>query len=589
MTQAGGPAAINGFLYQILHHLGWLAKASLSEERHHGDPEDMRLILEPMQGGDARAEATGAYLVEQYKTRHDGTWSVSDVIAILGGLYKAVPASRPPHARYRFVTDGRPGRLDALSTFLDAVRSGKSYEDLDNTDKKTFASDKVLTHREFFEHVASALCDQTKTTEDDRTTLFYLLQHFEMSFDSNGDSQAGEVERLLRRYAPDLGDERGIRERLVGVLVERLSKGETDFGRKEIDQLFSDVGLNIERLGRLAQLAETVSARTQSRMSRLRYQPTRDVRAAPSWPAGKAVMLIAGGSGAGKTWQLGGLMEDLTKLREIATFVPVATSLDQVLADAARDIWQTGLGETRKHTLPAIARFLRELVAEPASRQITIAADDIQNVDLARALVRQDWGEWNMRIVMTVPHAISRSLMISDPDIVGLHMVEDFSVDELDRLMHQSDRLWSDLPSDLMQILRKPILAGLFLSLPYQSAKRAPRSEYEIFDAFWGRIAAKARPGDEGILLALAAHVIDGGSYPMLRKRWRDIGLSDESFARLNAAGWMQADESGSVSFAHDRLLNWAVAKELVRRYRAGEITPQVVADAIIGARRQSR
>ena len=30
MTQAGGPAAINGFLYQIIHHLGWLADFTLA-------------------------------------------------------------------------------------------------------------------------------------------------------------------------------------------------------------------------------------------------------------------------------------------------------------------------------------------------------------------------------------------------------------------------------------------------------------------------------------------------------------------------------------------------------------------------------
>src|SRR5947199_210504 len=101
MTQAGGPAAINGFLYQILHHLGWIAEVSLSGTLDGSLVTDARLVLEPRQGGDARAEAGGVYLVEQYKTREDGTWSVTDIVSVLGDLRKAVPHPRPAFADHR--------------------------------------------------------------------------------------------------------------------------------------------------------------------------------------------------------------------------------------------------------------------------------------------------------------------------------------------------------------------------------------------------------------------------------------------------------------------------------------------------------
>jgi hypothetical protein len=79
MTQFGGPAAIYGFLYQIIHHTGRLAELTLAGKLE-GQEEvtDARLVLEPRTGGDARAEAAGRYLVEQYKTRTDGTWSLAD-------------------------------------------------------------------------------------------------------------------------------------------------------------------------------------------------------------------------------------------------------------------------------------------------------------------------------------------------------------------------------------------------------------------------------------------------------------------------------------------------------------------------------
>ena len=36
MAQAGGPAAISGFLHQILHHLGWLADIELTGKDRQG-------------------------------------------------------------------------------------------------------------------------------------------------------------------------------------------------------------------------------------------------------------------------------------------------------------------------------------------------------------------------------------------------------------------------------------------------------------------------------------------------------------------------------------------------------------------------
>ena len=45
MTQAGGPAAINGFLYQILHHIEWVADVSLKEADQ--EVKNALLVFEP--------------------------------------------------------------------------------------------------------------------------------------------------------------------------------------------------------------------------------------------------------------------------------------------------------------------------------------------------------------------------------------------------------------------------------------------------------------------------------------------------------------------------------------------------------------
>ena len=584
MTQAGGPAAINGFLYQILHHLGWITEVSLSGTIDGALIDDACLVLEPRNGGDARAEATGVYLVEQYKTRKDRTWSVKDIVAVLSDLRKAVPSQLPSFACYRFVTDGRPGNLSSLNAFLTDVKLVSTPDDLDKSEEKNFSSGLLFTNNEFFEYVVTSSQIAGKhSAADERMKVFHLLQNLELEFGSYGAEKSYAVDKLLRRYAPNLGDESGIRERLVGVLVEKISKGEAKLDRQEINEMFRKVGLNPDRIVRLEQLAETMGERTRRRLERLGYRSEQDVRAPPDWPDGKPVLLIAGKSGMGKTWQLGRLLETLAQSREIATLVLFNSVPETVLSEAARDIWQTGLGESSEKHLVGVERHLRELMPNVGGCKVTIAVDDIQDVDVARALIRQDWAEWGMRLTMTVSNNLAHALNSTDSERIHLHQVGDFSINELDCLLKQSGKRWTELPPDLKKLLRVPILAGLFLNLPYSSIQRAPRSEYEIFESFWTRIASRGFRHDAGILLALAALYVGGETYPLPRQRWNEIGLNDESRARLEAAGWLRTTEYGEVAFAHDRLLNWAVAQEFVRQYQDNQLSEEKLGEIFSG------
>lgn len=580
MTQAGGPAAINGFLYQILHHLAWITEVSLSGTLDGALIDDACLVLEPRNGGDARAEATGVYLVEQYKTRKDRTWSVKDIVAVLSDLRKAVPSQLPSFACYRFVTDGRPGNLSSLNAFLTDVKLVSTPDDLDKSEEKNFSSGLLFTNNEFFEYVVTSSQIAGKhSADDERMKVFHLLQNLELEFGSYGAEKSYAADKLLRRYAPNLGDESGIRERLVGILVEKLSKGEARLDRQEINDMFRNVGLNPERMVRLEQLAETMGERTRRRLERLGYRSEQDVRGPPDWPDGKPVLLIAGKSGMGKTWQLGHLLETLAQSREVATLVLFNSVPETVLSEAARDIWQTGLGESSEKQLVGVERHLRELMPNAGGCKVTIAVDDIQDVDVARALIRQDWAEWGMRLTMTVSNNLAHALNSTDSERIHLHQVGDFSINELDCLLRLNGKRWTELPSDLKKLLRAPILAGLFLKLPYSSIQRAPRSEYEIFESFWERIASS----DVGIVLALATLFVGGETYPLPRQRWNEIGLNDESRARLEAAGWLRNTEYGEVAFAHDRLLNWAVAKEFVRQYQHNQLSVEKLGEIFSG------
>ena len=267
------------------------------------------------------------------------------------------------------------------------------------------------------------------------------------------------------------------------------------------------------------------------------------------------------------------LVEENAEQGELVVFVSGADTAESMLTRAAREIWQVGLGETSDKTLQAISNFFREDAFELQPPFYTIVVDDVRSVDIARSLVRQDWTSLGARLILTVPLAMARTLASSDGEAIHIHRVDEFSIDELDALFKTYGHRWADLPKDLKRLLRKPVLAGLFLELSVSSFQDAPQSEYEIFQAFWDRIEEKCNDGDKGIVAALAACALERKLYPLPREHWVKIGLNNENLTALEAAGWLIHLEHGEVVFAHDRLLNWAAAQDLYRRFKRGVLS----------------
>ena len=582
MTQAGGPAAINGFLYQILHHIEWVADVSLKEADQ--EVENALLVLEPRNGGDARMEVSDQYLVEQYKTRANAPWSLTDMETILRDLRKAVPSSLPGNAHYRFVTDGRAAeRLGEFKAFLDALKSVEGPDYLNNDEKRKFKNGLTVTDREFFDHIVKKTrSGHPQLHANERAVVFHLLSRFEMEFCVTGSSLIEKIEKGLRPYVDNLGDECRVRHDLVGRLMDRLSEGELKLDSAGFNGLLREATLSPERRRKLKRLSETMVKLSLDRLGRIGYRHEKDVREVPCWQEGKPVLLITGESGAGKTWQLGRYLEECVKAGRTATLVLGAKTTGDILTQAACDIWQRGLGETSEKTLIAVSNFLREIAPNIPIPLLTVAVDDIQDDDVARSLIRQDWIDWGMRLILTVPNTVARALEHTDSEIIHVHRIDDFSDNELDELLKRHGQRWADLPSDLKKLLRKPILAGLYLELSYTSFLDAPCSEYEIFEKFWEKMVAKCQLGDAGIVTALATHTYEGNSYPLLRKEWQEIGLDDERLARLQAAGWLRSLEDGEVEFVHDRLLNWAVAKYLARKFQRKELSIDELCDTLV-------
>ena len=576
MTRSGGSVALNGFLYQILHHLDWSAGVSLTGTLDGQEVKDGCLVLEPVKGGgDAQAHASGLYLAEQYKTRASGTWSLSDVIVVLRDLRKSVPDDLPRYAEYRFVTNGRHGRLAEFTEFIARLTGVEGPDELGNATKRKFSGELCLGDRAFLDHLAVATRNGGAggVTSGERALVFHLVRRFELKFGVGLNELAADIEKHLRPNVENLGEESGVRKRLVGELLERLSKGETRLDRNGLTTMLQEAGISPDRLRKVGELARRLAEGRRRRSKYIRYHREVDMRDAPRWSGSKRVFLIAGESGAGKSWQLASLMEAMTGDGEPVVFVRGTGTAEDILTRAAREIWQVGLGETSDKTLQGVANFLEEKAFQLRSPRFTIAVDDVGDADVVRELVRQDWTSLGARLVATVPPAVVGTLDSTDRDEIWLDHVGDFSIEELDTLLKLFGHRWSDLPGDLKRLLRKPVLAGLFLDLGVSSFRNAPQSEYEIFQAFWDRIDEKCSVGDKGIVIALADCAVCGAGYPLPRVKWPTIALNNESLAALEAAGWLICSEHGEVEFSHDRLLNWAVAQSLCRRFLNGELS----------------
>ena len=143
-------------------------------------------------------------------------------------------------------------------------------------------------------------------------------------------------------------------------LMELLSKGETRLDRNGLDY-------HAARSGN--QPGPTPQGRRAGAKAGRRKAPTLEIHSIPPrgstcatlsrWSGSKPVFLIAGESGAGKSWKLASLMEAMTGDGEPVVFVRGTGTTEDILTRAAREIWQVGLGETSDKTLQGVVQLPR--------------------------------------------------------------------------------------------------------------------------------------------------------------------------------------------------------------------------------------
>jgi hypothetical protein len=620
----GGPATINGVLYQMLWSLLRAVKLQTREyvADAFGQPSRAILILEPIGGGGDLQRVEGPKrAVEQLKADSSrGTWSLTDVVRdVLPDLYLAVDDEFPDTV-FRFVTEGKIGRWNSVYEFFRSLESrplppGDVLGALDYTTElkfqrrrseetsggngeeraariQPFWGDQPHSERTLFELIATRVRDRERVREEEaeltRRKLWRMLGRFEFCGNQTAERLRREIDRFLVETidaTAKLEDKRGA---LLMDLAEQASAGSATI---EAQAFFEKHGLNATRLSDLARLRLTSQRLLERSVHLLGYSSAEDVRAdrirsiAAQWTADKPILALKGGSGAGKSWLLAGTGLEMTAT---SGSVVVLESTGDAHSDQQRasDVyWQDIKGNNDSISLGRLAIRTSESVENLEAGWLAIMIDGVQSTREARCLVQQDWETRRMKLAISCSEEVADTIeRVAGRRRCLVVEVGDFSAAELAcYLTEQLGEDWPDIPEDVRRLLRRPLMARLYRDIA-QRGRWRPTNEYSLLAAYWDRLRQGEQaehPSDIVGLRQLAMTFVRGAPYPWTEQQVVGAGLDDEAVSRLVRVGFLRRLSDGRYAVWHDRLFSWAVADALVSSVESGDIATAELSDRV--------
>ncbi len=559
---SGGPATINGVLYQMLWTLFQATKLRVDtvSVANDGEFKSASLVSEPLNGGDIHVESLGRIVVEQIKSRSNGrTWSVSQIITgVIPDLYQAFDASR--QQQFRFITDGKQGRWTPATLakktdqIIHAVQQNRKRRRLDDEDE-------VVTRR----------------------NVETLLTNLTFVWEQTEDSLRGRVDKfLLDRMGFDT-DLIQVRRALLMDLAERSRAGHV-----EIDPLafFASHRLGCIPLTSESEIRNSALERLKRDLSLRHYRNTCDVRLntsrrlMESWSGAGPTMVIVGESGAGKSWLLFA-MATAAGDRTIPVYLESRETADATMLKIAETFWHIKGNDDGPSLERIVARRHKLIPNNLADPWLTVFVDNVPTAAAANQLIRQPWEGWGVQTVFSCSPTIAEQIDSQDCPRCRVEQIGEFTARELQRLLeHELGEDWADVPSDVFTLLRRPVLAEIFCKLVVQESDVEPENEYQLFAEFWRRLSRDGVILDSAYVERLAGRVVNNCSYPFSSHDVLAVCNGNEApIQRAIGAGWLRSAGPGQLEFTHDRLLNWAVAQLIVSHLRED---PECIAEQAI-------
>lgn len=608
-TAPGGASTVNGVVYQLLRSLTHAARLTLRVQKGEEEFESATIVLEPSEGGDVTVN-DDTLTVEQVKTRTGGkTWPLRDLVeGVLPDLYLAAKSDKEVE-RYRFVTDGRSGDWGEVDRFFASLKGRDVQEKgvlgcLDDSAElkfrrrppsegnEAFWDQDVYTERLLFDRIVAEVRKRKdvrdEPIEDTRTNVFEMLCRLEFEWELTEAVLVEEIESVLRAVSPANEKVSELRLALTSSLAEHARKGESEVSAKEF---FSAHGLDAVPLSNWSLLRRRAASSLQVELGVRGYQSGVDVRAqeaiavCDSWAAEPPVLVVSGPSGMGKSWRLMALANSIKTGNQLPVLVNSRGRIDDTLSAAAKVVSERIWGLDGSMSLYRISERRKKVIGE-GGPWLTLLVDGVQTIEEATDLASQTWEDWGVRLAFACPASVASALTVEAGHRVIQSEVGLFSVQQTQQFLEQrSPGGWSAIPRDVIHALRKPLLARLYAETIAKQAWESA-NEYELYNAYWQRIGggtAHAAPLDEARLKTLVRRYVDGALYPWPAEELLELGVDDACISRLQAAGWLQRDTSGTFAVSHDRLLNWAVAVTLTDDLAANRRSVAKVAELLKG------
>lgn len=573
MTQPGGAATHYGVLYQALGTID--AAFTISSRGDADNPETITLTVEPRGGGgDTIAASLQGRTVMQFKARGDHrAWSLNEIIDdALRDLYRAVPNEPDARSEYLLISEGRRGTIEEARRFFRRLSADVIPDDPlgvldDQTSRRYFPTGESMTDRQFFVEVAHRVSSEVGSAARYRR-VWSLLSRFDARWEEKFDDLAQRVEQRLLGYVDAPEDVSGKARELYGLLLQLAAKGSQAF---TLSTLLRRVDLPTMSLADLPATRSVAADRLATILKRLNHDASRVVCRGTSLTEQNRLYCIAGASGFGKTTLAAQIATDLVA-NEIVVFVSTRKGIDAALQDAADEVWKRLLGHGRAIDWESLIQQSRRVGLAERGRWLTVCLDITAGEAEAQQLLRLEWTEWNVRLLFTADETAGTKIR-DDAALstrCAVQFVEELSVSETYEFLKKRGRSIAQVPDDVISLMRRPILADVYCRITHVMDWR-PANEYELFNAFWndaaeGRRGTRHRQGP-GILLLLGEALLDGEKpYPWPQDVLHRMAVSDDAQQRLIEDGWLRELESMDIEFAHERFVNWAVARAMHER-----------------------
>lgn len=559
----GGSAAIYGFLHQITLSVRQLLDAQFGQTGGKLDKTTITAIFEPLGGGDLSLEGSDRE-VSQIKHRARALPIGEIARKVLPDLFRA-HCARPAGKYTLHTTSGVSGPGLALIALC------KCWAGSDATERAALPNDGHLDialakAKDIHRASRSGL-----SFEDDFTTF---LKRFEVLPPLAADHARAEVLNWLKSRVAHGERAEADLNGVVGFLFNRAKVSDAVIG---VDDLLGYLGLpgssEGHRDSNAARLADALVRALDTR----EFNATLDVRDPIVVDPADPLTLITGPSGCGKSWALFRVATVCALAQQPAVLVRAATK-----ADLLHQLMQIVAVEALRREQPVAPMQLglawRRQCEDPSASIVILweGCRDATSLDDIRLA-----GGLGPGLTLVAEFPVGDSETLSDFKAVPTHHVGEFTPHQLFEALRLRGVAAGLVPQQIREMLRMPVLCGIYATLALELDHWNPLTEYRVLEDFWARARKRAGKFAGTHLKQIARAMVTELRSAISDDDVHALGVSETELLSLIGAGWLTSD-GGRWSFAHDRLMTWAIAEALVSDFAKGTLDAPALAARVV-------